>query len=154
MPATQVHVCVECGRRKDKWRLSAPGQVRSLGLARKACSHLCNADKSLTSATSQSALWVENSKAPRDERHRWPAMRVQSSGRSVTKTDRRPLPKYRYSSFPRSGGVTRGSTTKRLNRFWVSSLCTPPARSDTSSKLSLLRISSGLGPCPRGPAHR
>ena len=51
-------------------------------------------------------------------------------------------------------GVTRGGTTKRLSRFWVSSLCTPSARSDTSLYLSRLRTSCGQGPCPRDPSHR
>ena len=88
--------------------------------------------------------------AQRDELHRWPAI----SRRSVPKTDRSPLPKSRYSSFAPSSGITRASKAKRLSRFWVLSLCTPSARSDTSSYLSRLRISSGPGPCPRGPAHR
>ena len=89
-----------------------------------------------------------------DELHRWAAILFRPSGRSVPKTDRSPLPKSRYSSFAPSSGVTRASKAKRLSRFWVLSLCTPSARSDTSSYLSRLRISSGPGPCPRGPAHR
>ena len=67
--------------------------------------------------------------------------------------DRSPLPQSRYSSFARSDEVTRGSKAKHLSRFWVSSLCTPSATSDTSFHLSLRR-SCGPGPCPRGPAHR
>ena len=109
---------------------------------------------SLTSATSPSAIWIETSGAQRDELHRWPAILFRPSGRSVPKTDRSPLPKSRYSSFAPSIGVTWASKAKRLSRFWVSSLCTPSARSDTSLYLSRLRTSCGPGPCPRGPAHR
>ena len=36
-----------------------------------------------------------------------------------------------------SSGVTRGGKAKRPSRFWELSLCTPSARSDTSSYLSL-----------------
>ena len=82
------------------------------------------------------------------------AILFRPSRRSVPKTDRSPPPKSRYSSFAPSDGVTRGSKAKRLSRFWVLSLCTPFARSDTSLYLSRLRTSCGQGPCPRGPVHR
>ena len=136
--------CSCCGASKLATAISAGTDVRKP----------CVADRIFTSATSPSALRVENGAAQRDELHRWPAILFRPSGRSVPKTDRSPLPKSRYSSFAPSSGVTRASKAKHLSRFWVSSLCTPSARSDTSSYLSLLRISCGPDLCPRGPAHR
>ena len=47
------------------------------------------------------------------------------------------LPRSRYSSLAPSSGVTRGGKAKRPSRFWELSLCTPFARSYTSSYLSL-----------------
>ena len=49
--------------------------------------------------------------------------------------------------------VTWGGKAKRPSRLWESSLCTPSARSDTWSYLSLLCRSCGPGPDPRGPAQ-
>jgi len=49
--------------------------------------------------------------------------------------------------------VTRGGKAKRPSRFWELSLCTPSARSDTSSYWNLFCRSCGPGPDPRGPAQ-
>ena len=106
---------------------------------------------SLISATSPSAIWIETSEAQRDELHRWRIF-FRLIGGSVPKSDRGTLPRSRNSSSP-SSGVKWASKAKRLSRLWESSLCTPSARSDTSSYLSLFCRSCGPGPGPRGPAQ-